>query len=498
MKIKKLTQEQEELIPHIRQKFLDYFFSCKNSINKEAVKTGIDWLYNFCGLKSPTIIHVSSPMGCQYAAHYLKVYKKIITQDWSQTQSQIENQVCDQISGTIYSIVKNQIRSNINDQIRNKIRDQVNIHIQDRVWTQINSQTRNQILNQVNDQIRIQINDQIRNKIFDQVSDQINDQISNPVRSQVNYHILTQLNDQIRSHIRSQVNDQIVSQVSDQITDQISSPVRSQMNYLVKDQILNQVNDQIRINICDQVNNQIYKEKYSLESFSIYGNVWDYGWISFYEFFKTIGVKIESPSYEKFKSLIFSGVYDMIQLNGFCIVSDLPDKILRNSRNRLHAEDQSAIHFRDGYELYFWNGVCVPSKWILNKENISKEDIVKESNAEKRRCLREILGAKRYYDLISDGNGLSLLDEDIDEQGFPMKLYETNMKDDLINKKVQFIEVVCPSTKRVYNIYPPSQNSKNVWEAKADTFRKEKIQYRHGDVGLLNINKNYKKPLVET
>lgn len=394
MKIEKLTQEQEELIPHIRQKFLDYFFSCKNSINKEAVKTGIDWLYNFCGLKSPTIIHVSSPMGCQYAAHYLKVYKKIITQDWSQTQSQIENQVCDQISGTIYSIVKNQIRSNINDQI------------------------------------------------------------SNPVRSQTYYQVY----DQVRSQVDSQVLNQFL----------------------------------------DQVSSQIYKEKYSLESFSIYGNVWDYGWISFYEFFKTIGVKIESPSYEKFKSLIFSGVYDMIQLNGFCIVSDLPDKILRNSRNRLHAEDQSAIHFRDGYELYFWNGVCVPSKWILNKENISKEDIVKESNAEKRRCLREILGAKRYYDLISDGNGLSLLDEDIDEQGFPMKLYETNMKDDLINKKVQFIEVVCPSTKRVYNIYPPSQNSKNVWEAKADTFRKEKIQYRHGDVGLLNINKNYKKPLVET
>jgi hypothetical protein len=103
---------------------------------------------------------------------------------------------------------------------------------------------------------------------------------------------------------------------------------------------------------------------------------------------------------------------------------------------------------------------------------ISKEDILKEENSEKRRCLREIVGAKEYYNLISDGKGVVLLDEDTDNNGFPMRLYETTVEDELISRKVQFIEVVCPSTERVYNIYPPSQNCKNVWAAKADTFGK--------------------------
>lgn len=134
----------------------------------------------------------------------------------------------------------------------------------------------------------------------------------------------------------------------------------------------------------------------------------------------------------------------------------------------------------------------------MNSGNITKQEILSETNAEKRRCLREILGAKKYYDIISEGKGLILIDEDTDHQGFPMRLYETSIKDALINKKVQFIEVVCPSTERVYNIYPPSQNCKNVWEAKADTFNKEKLWARHGDVGVVMMGENPNKPVLET
>jgi len=46
-----------------------------------------------------------------------------------------------------------------------------------------------------------------------------------------------------------------------------------------------------------------------------------------------------------------------------------------------------------------------------------------------------------------------------------------------------------PSTDREYYISVPE--SKNVWAAKAWTFNNKKIEIRHGDVGLLNINKNF-------
>ena len=107
----------------------------------------------------------------------------------------------------------------------------------------------------------------------------------------------------------------------------------------------------------------------------------------------------------------------------------------------------------------------------------------------------EIIGAEKYYEALG---GVVVLDEDTDDQGHRMRLFETKKADDIIKKKVQFLECVCPSTLRVYNIYPPSQKCKNVWAAKADTFSNQKIAYRHGDVALLNINKSFSKPLIES
>ena len=231
-------------------------------------------------------------------------------------------------------------------------------------------------------------------------------------------------------------------------------------------------------------------------SFSYYGSYYDIIWLSFYKFMETI-CKIDNKLYNKYSEILDLGVYDTIQLERFCIVCKLP-KIIKRKMLRLHSNNSPAIEFVDGYKLYFHNGVCVPEKLIMTPDLITKEDILKESNAETRRCYMEILGATTYYNIISDNKGLTLLDEDMDNQGFPMKLYETTFVDKIATSKVQFLEVIDPSTGRMYNIYPPSQKCKNVWEAKANTFNDEKLFVRHGDVGLINLNKSTDNPLIET
>ncbi len=73
MKLEKLTSEQERKIAEVKDFWLSYIFSCKNNqINKEAVKIGIEWMYQLSGHKAPVMIYVDSPMGCQYAVAYLK------------------------------------------------------------------------------------------------------------------------------------------------------------------------------------------------------------------------------------------------------------------------------------------------------------------------------------------------------------------------------------------------------------------------------------------
>ena len=339
MKLEKLTPEQEEKMVEVKNFWLNYIFSCKNSIDKPKIKDGVKWIYELANKKEPVMVYVESPFGCQLAITYLK-----------------------------------------------------------------------EVINQ-------------KPELF--------------------------------------------------------------------------TRDSVSASVWASVRASVWDSKIEYNNFASYGSISDYGWVSFYDFFTQIGV-INNEKFNQFKDIILSGVYDMVQLEGFCIVSNLPDKINRDNNSNLHSSNGSAIHFRDGYELFFWHGVNVIERWIKEPQTISKDEILKEGNTEKRRVLREILGAKKYYDIISDGKGLILLDEDTDDMGFPMKLYETTINDDLINKKIQFIEVVCPSTERVYNIYPPSQNCKNVWEAKADTFNKKGLKYRHGDVGIIDLKKKYNHPILES
>jgi len=88
------------------------------------------------------------------------------------------------------------------------------------------------------------------------------------------------------------------------------------------------------------------------------------------------------------------------------------------------------------------------------------------------------------------------IDSDFDNKQLKMILYKTKEKDNIIDDYLYFLSVICPSTGRNYYLCVPG--CKNVWEAKAWTFKNEKIEIRHGDVGLLNLKKEFKVPIYES
>ena len=167
-------------------------------------------------------------------------------------------------------------------------------------------------------------------------------------------------------------------------------------------------------------------------------------------------------------------------------------KVTQNSNNRLHNETKAAAIWSDGFEMHYWNGINVPKKWIENKSEISKGDILSEKNAERRRCMREILGSKRYAELLETEE----IDSDTDDCGNIMSLHRTKDPDELINSHIYYYQCMCPSTMREYFLCVPE--CKNVWDAKAWTFNNEKIEVRHGDVGLLNTETEFSKPIKES
>ena len=231
----------------------------------------------------------------------------------------------------------------------------------------------------------------------------------------------------------------------------------------------------------------------SFESNCYYGNVSDYGWVAMYSMIQSTNhfKDYDWSNFDEFKKLLQSGIYELYTFENVCIVCSKP-KVTQNANNRLHNETGPAVVFKDGYEMFFWNGINIPSNWIMDKKSITKEVIVNEKNAERRRCIQEILGNKKFAELLE----IEVVDEDKDDCGNIMKLWKTKVADELLGKNIFYYEGICPSTKRDYFICVPEVT--NVWGAKAWTFKNEKIQIRHGDVGLLNLTKEFDKPVCES
>lgn len=269
----------------------------------------------------------------------------------------------------------------------------------------------------------------------------------------------------------------------------IANDLKNSVQESVRSSVLESVQDSVQKSVLDSV------IKYF--DFADYGNLSDYGWVSFYDFFTKINV-LDDDKFNKFKALLLSGVYDMIQFKETCIVVSLPNKILRNTEGKLHSDIESAISFMDGFELFFHNGIEVPKKWILEKESLTKDDFLNEKNAEKKRCLVEIIGYEKLINII----GVVIIDESTEfakplNKNVPIRLLKTKEKDEVIDDFIYFLHVHDHSTEREYFICLEKEFN-DVVSAKKSTFKNEKIEIRHGDVGLLNLSNPCETPLFES
>ena len=80
----------------------------------------------------------------------------------------------------------------------------------------------------------------------------------------------------------------------------------------------------------------------------------------------------------------------------FCMVSDFPERLLVDDRNRPHCADGPSHRWRDGWSLYHWHGVRVPQQVIEAPETLTVAQIQAERNAEVRRVMMERYGWERY------------------------------------------------------------------------------------------------------
>lgn len=186
-------------------------------------------------------------------------------------------------------------------------------------------------------------------------------------------------------------------------------------------------------------------------------------------------------------------IFASILQEDFAVISKAPKRI-HLWDGQLHYDEGPALEFAYSThpmdDCYFWKGVRVPEKLIMAPDTLTKKELAAVTNQELRRCYIDVLGS-RFLETL--GEDFKVVDEQVDNQGNNMKLVEFEFG----GRTVQVLEVHCPTTGKLYNLNP-TRICKTCNEAKASTFNDEKLAYRQGDVGLVNLEKEYDQPLAET
>jgi hypothetical protein len=164
------------------------------------------------------------------------------------------------------------------------------------------------------------------------------------------------------------------------------------------------------------------------------GSDWS-AYVAYLSFFDRV-CELNLPIYSKWRHYEQAAIHSGPRMMHakFCIVSDRHIEIHLDANNLLHREDDGpAKAYGDGWKLYYWHGVCVPSdfyRWDVERS-------LREENSEIRRCAIERIGWENLTDR------LELVAEAPDPGNEPhtLRLYQGKLLDDLYEQRARLLVV---------------------------------------------------------
>ena len=369
-----------------RDEWINLFFDNvrnKRDIDKPAFEEGIKWLYNDL-LKKPTpkIIYCDGWLSCLLTIAILKD-KNLIKKSWAP--------VGDSVGAPVWA----SIRASVWDSVG----DSVGASVWDSVWA----------------------------SVWASVGDSIMDSVMASVK------------DSIMASVKASVKDSIMASVK--------ASVRASVGASVRDSIMDSVGDSVRDSVRDSVGDSVWASVMaSVNEYSSYIDLSNYGWVSFYDFFEKINL-LDNFNFKQYKKLIRSNVFNAYEYENYVFAIQPPVYIETNLAGRLHSTTQAAVQFRDGSEYYFINGRSIPA-WIVNdKSSITKERFMKETDADIKGAIYESIGQQGMLDLL----GAKVVDRrEIVHANGDREVVELLKTDDLFkeidNQPFAWVSMCCPST----------------------------------------------------
>jgi len=162
--------------------------------------------------------------------------------------------------------------------------------------------------------------------------------------------------------LRKDIKANYWNRVSTQRIEEIRNNIRETPRNIVVDNVFYGVlSDTVEETVRNNVRNNVAATAHYYPS--TYCNISDYGWMAYVSFFEQAGLGLKNEAFGKFRDLINTGLYDTIQLEGLCVVSEMPSILERSPTGQLHSTTGPAIAWSDGYEIYAQNGVIFDAEW---------------------------------------------------------------------------------------------------------------------------------------
>jgi hypothetical protein len=166
------------------------------------------------------------------------------------------------------------------------------------------------------------------------------------------------------------------------------------------------------------------------------GNFWS-GWVSYLTFFRYVAkLDLDYSKFDHYEKAAMHGSYRFMHKD-FCIVSDRPEKLLVDARNRPHCDNGPYMQWRDGSCLYALDGVRVP-QWLVEtpREKLTVKQVMSITNVEVRRVAMKKIGLEHFLD------PKLLIDKEDDYALYLMEFEGVKMG--------PYLKMQCPSTGRIY------------------------------------------------
>ena len=198
------------------------------------------------------------------------------------------------------------------------------------------------------------------------------------------------------------------------------------------------------------------------EPSSYWGNIGDYGWVSFYDFIQKTGhfSTYNFKDFDNYKKLLETGIYELYVFDGLCVICEMP-KVFQNTDKQLHNVNGPAAQWRDGWGQYFVNGRSVEKDLI--EKGFSKHDLIREENEDKKAAMIMIVkerdgdkGLLNFLEAVIVDEKKILHFEGYEET---VRLYKTKEIYDILQDRhgnmgqpYCWSEIICPSTNSTYLI----------------------------------------------